>query len=225
MHISNNPSSYTTAQANSTSSATKASKSDFASMFAVAQDGQKTDEKSVTLDTSNGKIKIDIEEYFTPQQNAGPINLKDVPLLMPSKNNIEALKSYASDEFKTMMADYGIPEAPSKISYDAEGEIQFPADYPYTDKVKNALDENPALERAMRTASALTSHYVAIQERMPFIEAMNNAQSQAVIDMLIAKYSHLLNDNHDYQDIALAFSKDGDMSITADNKPYDDVLA
>jgi len=39
----------------------------------------------------------------------------------------------------------------------------------------------------------------AIQERMPFIEEMGEASSKVEIDKIIAKYSHLLHDNHSYK--------------------------
>lgn len=48
---------------------------------------------------------------------------------------------------------------------------------------------------------------------------MGRATSQAEKDKIISKYSHLLHDNHSYKSLTLIFSKDGKLSVTADDMP------
>lgn len=171
--------------------------------------------------TDKGNIAIDLDSYFSNEPaSTGFLNINELPpLLMPSAQNIKALSEHVSTRFKEMLADYNIPSAPDKITYDNAGKIQIPIDYPYANELNQALKENPGINRELSTVNALSSHYVEIQERMPFIEEMGRATSQIEKDKIISKYSHLLHDNHSYKSLALIFSKDGDLSVTADDKP------
>lgn len=180
--------------------------------------------QSAMLDTNKGNVALDLDSYYSnappAQSYFGRVSLNDFPpLLLPSAKNIQELSNHASGKFKNMLTEYNIPVAPEKITYDNQGEMQIPADYPYTNQLKQALAENPGLDRELHDLNAITSHYVMIQERMPFTEEMNHANSQAEIDRIIQKYSHLLHDNHSYKSISLMFSEDGNLSITADGKP------
>ena len=177
-------------------------------------------EQLISLDTNKGEVALDIDDYFSPKSKAGSLDLDKIPLLMPTAKNIEAISLHSSVKFKQMLADYDIPEAPEQITYDAEGKIQLPEDYPYGNELKQALEENPTLAQELQTVAALTSHYVALQKQLPFIDEMNNAESQEAANLIITKYSYLLNDNNTYPETALMFSEDGNMSITADGKPY-----
>jgi len=175
----------------------------------------------VEMVTGKGNIKIDLDSYFsnTPS-TAGFSNINDLPpLLMPSEQNINALTEHVSGRFKQLLEDYNIPSAPEKITFDNEGKMQIPIDYPYANKLNNALEENPGIGRELRTLNAISSHAAAIQEHMPFIEEMGEASSKVEIDKIIAKYSHLLHDNHSYKSMALIFSTEGDVSVTADGEP------
>ena len=171
--------------------------------------------------TDKGNINIDLDSYFsnTPS-TTGFLNANDLPpLLMPSEQNINALTEHASKRFKQLLEDYNIPSAPDKITFDNEGKIQMPIDYPYANELNDALEENTGVGRELRTLNAISSHAAEIQERMPFIEEMGKASSKAETDRIIAKYSHLLNDNHSYRSMALMFSDQGDVSVTANGKP------
>ena len=174
-----------------------------------------------TMFTDKGNIDVDLDNLFSNDPNStGFKSIGDLPpLLLPSSENIKAMSSHVSGRFKQMLAEYNIPSAPEKMTHDNQGKMHLPADYPYADELNQALEENPGIARELSTVNALTSHYVAIQERMPFIEEMGNASSQAETDKVIAKYSHLLHDNHSYKSLALMFSQDGDLSITADGEP------
>ena len=172
------------------------------------------------LNTNHGEVPLNIDDYFSSKSTSGPIDLDSIPLLLPTEQNIEALSQHSSEELRKLLNDYGIPHAPQQITFNNSGEIQFPSDYPYGNELKLALEDNPALERELHTVSALSSHYVAMQERQPFIEEMSRARTQAEIDNIIGRYNYLLNNNHGYKEIALTFSADGNMNVTADGQPY-----
>lgn len=171
--------------------------------------------------TGKWNINIDLDSYFsnTPS-TTGFLNTSDLPpLLMPSEQNINAITEHVSKRFKQLLEDYNIPSAPEKITFDNEGKMQIPIDYPYANELNNALEENTGIGRELRALNGISSHAAAIQERMPFIEAMGKASSKVETDRIIAKYSHLLHDNHSYKSMALIFSDQGDVSVTADGKP------
>ena len=141
------------------------------------------------------------------------------PLLLPSPANIQALSDYVSQEMPGFLAANGIPEAPASVSYDRYGQLQLPADYPYAEQFKVALAEAPALARSMQTAAALTSHQVEMQKSLPFHEEYTAAASSAEAAAVVAKYAWLFADNRPAAQIALQFSADGRMSLSADGKP------
>jgi len=173
------------------------------------------------LNTDKGTLDIDLDQYFSGEKPpTGFSNLKALPpLFLPSAQNIKALSTHASSRFKQMLSDYNIPAASQSMAYGTSGEMHLPANYPYAAELKQALKENPGLNRELSTINALSSHYVEILKRVPFTEEMSSANSQVAINNIIAKYSHLLNDNHSYSSLALSFSKEGTLSVIADGTP------
>jgi len=173
------------------------------------------------LNTDKGTLGIDLDQYFSGEKSPTEFsNLKELPpIFLPSAQNIKALSAHASSRFKQMLSDYNIPDAPQSMTYGTSGEMHLPANYPYATELKQALKENPGLSRELSTINALSSHYVEILKRVPFTEEMSRANSQAAVNNIIAKYSHLLNDNHSYSSLALSFSKEGDVSVMADGSP------
>lgn len=182
----------------------------------AAQTG--TASTTAAFDTSKGTQELDIDAYFTPPGSQG-VNLDNVPLLLPSQRNIDALSSHISASLPGFLAENNIPSPPASITYDSEGRMQLPADYPYAAAFEQALKNAPALDRELRTVNALTSHLVEMKKSMPFHEAYAAAGSQAEIDAVIAKYSYLFSNNRQADAIALHFSKDGALSLTANGKP------
>jgi hypothetical protein len=173
------------------------------------------------MNTDKGDITVDLDEYFSndPVSNETR-NLDELPpLLLPSAENIEAMSKHASAKFMNMLAEYNIPTPPDKITYDQQGKMHISDDYPYANELKQALKDNPGLDRELRSINAISGHYVEMQERMPFIEGMASAGSKAEVDEIIAKYSHLLSDNSNDKSIALTFSKGGALNITSDGSP------
>lgn len=168
---------------------------------------------TASFDTNQGTVDIDIEAYFQPPAG-GFTELP--PLLMPSPANIQALSNYVSQKMPAFLTANGIPAAPASVSYDRQGQIQLPADYPYAEQFKAALAKEPALERSMQSAAALTSHYVELQKVMPFHEEYAAAGSSAEAATVVAKYAWLFAENRPAAQISLQFSVTGSMSLNAD---------
>jgi len=166
------------------------------------------------LDTSQGPMTV--EDYFTPP-SGGYRTLP--PLLLPNPKTIDALSSHISATLPGFLAENNIPSPPSSITYDTEGKMQLPADYAYAAEFKQALENNPKMERELRTVNALTSHLVEMKKVAPFNEEYAAATSQAEADTVVAKYRYLFSGNHHYDTIALQFSASGELSLTADGKP------
>jgi hypothetical protein len=168
--------------------------------------------------TTKGTMDLNIESYFAPPSGQD-VSLDSVPLLLPNQKNIDALSSYISAHMPGFLADNGIPTPPASITYDTMGKIQLPADYPYAAGFTQALEDNPVMEQALRTTSALTSHMVEMNKSIPFQSEYAAATSQAEIEAVVAKYHYLFSSNRHYDAIALNFTSDGILSITHDGKP------
>jgi hypothetical protein len=176
---------------------------------------------TAVFDTDQGAKNLDIDAFFSPGGGAsGAQSLSQAlpPLLLPSKNNIDVLTNHISVTFPQFLARNNIPSAPSSITYDNQGQIQLPSDYAYASEFKQALADNPTMSRELSTVNALTSHFVEMQKSVPFQQEYA-AATQAEIDAVVARYSYLFSDNHDYDTIALQFSPSGSLSLTHDGKP------
>lgn len=187
-----------------------------------AQEASAKSSQSISLlETGNGKEAVDLDKMYANERpgTVQELDLADMSFLLPNAQNISALKDHASQRFKQLLADYDIPEAPSSISYDQRGNMQLPDDYPYATELKQALSENPGLDRELHDLNALSSHFAAMQQLVPLTQEISNAKSEQQINQIIEKYSHLLSDNAEYKSISLQFAKDGTISINADDSP------
>jgi len=199
---------------------------EFALFLKTAQSADSTEKSSASeknslittgqiyLDTDKEKISMNIDAYFTPPAN--PVDLDSIPLLSPTPENIDTLSRHASSKLKNLLDDYDIPYAPATITYDETGHIQLPKDYAYADKFKQALNDNPSLERELSAINALTSHFVAIQQSLEFSKAYMAANSDSERDAIVSKYAYLFSNNRHYASIALSVSGDGTITPTAD---------
>lgn len=174
---------------------------------------------TAVYDTDQGAMSLNIDEYFTPHANTGGGLSSLPPLLLPSQKNVDALTSHISATFPRFLKQNNIPFAPASITYDREGKVQLPPDYPYAAELKQALADNPTMARELSTVNALTSHLVEMKKSIPFQEEYAAATSQAAADAVVAKYSYLFSNNRQYATIALQFSASGSLSMTADGKP------
>ena len=175
-----------------------------------------TGASSAVFDTNRGAITLDIDAYFQPP-TGGFTELP--PLMLPSANNIKALSDHVSTRMPDFLARNGIPVAPASIGYDQSGELQLPADYPYAKAFKAALAEDPALARSMQSVAAMSSVHADLQKSLPFQEAYRAASSAAEVARVVAKYAWLFADNRPSPNIALEFSTDGKLTVSADGAP------
>ncbi|WP_374348854.1 hypothetical protein [Chitinimonas sp.] len=172
----------------------------------------------VMVDTNHGTMPMDLENYFKPN---GPVNLDELPLLLPSRKNVDALTGYISSHMPGFLARNGIPSPPASVSYDENGALQLPASYSHAEAFKQALSREPTMERTMRTAAALSSHLVGLSKLAPYYQEMEGATSQAAADAIVEKYRHLLSSGGRGEMIALNFSSDGKASISHNGKSLD----
>lgn len=200
----------------------------FAARISISQSARDrlaahSDSSSATalFETDQGAKELDIDAYFSPPANASAsAGLNSLPpLLLPNPKNIDALSRHISAALPGFLAKNNIPYPPASITYDNAGKMQLPADYPYATEFEQALKDAPALDRELHAVNALTSHLVEMRKVMPFQEEYAAAGSQAEADAVVAKYSYLFSGNRHYDTIALNFSKEGVLSLTADGKP------
>lgn len=177
---------------------------------------------TAVFDTNQGSKNINIDDYFTTggSTNEAPFVLQEFPpLLLPTKSNIETLTNHISTTFSQFFSTSDIPSAPSSITYDREGQIQLPSDYAYAPELKQALADNPKMERELKTVHALSSHFAEMRKSYPFQQEYAATKTEAEAKAVVDKYSYLFTDNRDYSTIALYFKENSSLSITADGKP------
>jgi hypothetical protein len=179
----------------------------------VAEDTDLNPSTAFAMDTNQGHQKVDLDDYLTPKQQSGLIDLKDIPLLLPTSHNIDALSKYSETKFKDLLQQYAIPSPPGSIAFDGEGKLVIPSDYPYSAELKRAFADKPGVENALRTTAALASHYSGIMEGAAFRDEMSTARNQADQDRIVQKYSYLFDDNRPASQIVLAFLEDGSMLV------------
>jgi len=194
---------------------------DFSQVMSSAESSAtiKTDSnKSSSMDTNQGHQKLNLDDYFTPHSpSQAPVNIMDIPLLLPTAHNVDTLSKYSEGKFKDLLSEYNIPSPPTSIEFDAEGKLVLPKDYPYASELKQAFDEHPEVERALSTTAALASHYAGIMEGAAFRDEMSTARSQADQERIVQKYSYLFDDNRPAAQIILAFTENGDMLVGQSN--------
>lgn len=172
---------------------------------------------TISLDTNKGTKEINLDDYLTPKapskQAVGFHNLP--PLLLPTQHNVDTLANYSEQKMRSLMQEYDIPVPPTTIEFDQEGGIVLPSDYQYASQLKQALNDNPVVSRAIRTTGAIASQYAGILEGQPFRDEMSTARTQADRDRIVDKYGYLFDDNRSPIRIVLSFLDDGSMLVGA----------
>ncbi|WP_417069712.1 hypothetical protein [Niveibacterium terrae] len=189
---------------------------DVVSISAAARDRIAADFKAggtttASLDTDRGESVLDLDAYFSSKP-ASP-NAEIPPLLMPSQKNIDALTQHINQKFPTFLSENSIPIAPSSIHYDSYGQAQFPEGYPYAAQLKQALKDNPGMERELSTVKALGEFKGLLDQSVPFQKEYSAASSQNELRAVISKYSWLLSENSPSENFALVFDRTGKMRI------------
>lgn len=170
-----------------------------------------------SMDTNQGHLKINLDNYLSPSPQSGPVNLRDIPLLLPTAHNVDTLSKYSEAKFQNLLEQYNIPEPPTNIEFDSEGKLVLPSDYPYSAELKQAFAQHPDVENALRTTAALASHYAGMMESAAFHDEMLTARNQADQDRIIQKYAHLFDDDRPAAHIVLSFLEDGSMLVGSRN--------
>lgn len=175
-------------------------------------------DSSQTYDTDQGRIALDIDAYFAPP--TGEANRSLPPLLWPSEDNIRALSSHVAQRLPAALAAYGIPSAPASVRYDSMGQPVFPDDYPYTERFRAMLADQPALARQLSTIHALSSHLAEMRKSLPFQQEYAAAKTQAQIDAVVNKYSYLFSGQRSYSVITVELAGNGaGVCVLADGQP------
>lgn len=176
------------------------------------------------LETDQGPLEIDIDAYFDPQTaptyKAIPGQTLP-PLILPSGGNLKALSDHASAKFQAALKHHNIPQAPSQITFDNQGQMQLPEEYDHAEELKSMFEQEPGLERQLRTIHALASHTVAIQHSIAFSREYQSAKSQAAINAVLAKYDFLFEKSRPEAQMALNFNAEGLFQVTADGAPLE----
>jgi hypothetical protein len=161
---------------------------------------------------------INIADATAETANGASLASALPPLLLPNRQNVSALSEQIVEKLPRFMQQNDIPALPSSITFDKEGNIELPADYAYKAQFNQVLAANPDIGIELHKVTSLTSHTIEIEQRMPFYEEYNAATSKAAADAVVAKYSYLLWDNPHSPTIALNFSANGELTLTADGK-------
>ena len=173
---------------------------------------------ATTMNTDRGWIGVDLNDYFSGMDSLSFENSELPPLLLPTQKNVAALSEHISGAMSGLLAKYHIPSAPDSISYDSHGAMELPDDYPYASEFQQMLDDNPAMEKELRTVNALASHLAGMRDALAFQDEYRAASGQAEIDAVIAKYSYLFSSQRSDSDISLEFSADGRLAVKADGE-------
>lgn len=179
----------------------------------VAGSGQ-----GVPMQTQLGEMPVDLDTYFSPgfvAANAG----KEFPILLPNQQNLQAVSDHLAQSFPRALQAHGIPQAPASISYDRDGQIQLPADYPYAEQLKAALASEPALDSQLRTLNTLTEYVGEGIKAAPFEREMAGVKTQSELEALIDKYRYLFDQNRSRAQASLSFDANGRPTPLADGKP------
>lgn len=180
---------------------------------------QQSNALQVQMDTSEGPITLDLDAYFTPPDTHKTYSNTLPPLLYPTQRNIEVLAEHITQKMPEFLSRNNISKAPASISYDLRGQIQLPDDYAEAQAFQAALDQDPVLDRQLRTVAALSSTWAALNKAIPFQQEYAAATSPAQIQAVIAKYSHLFSGQSLNNNIVLTFSPDKVLTPTENHEP------
>ena len=143
-----------------------------------------------------------------------------LPLILPTAANVKALAADVSSKMPAFLAQAGIPSAPASISYDAEGQLTLPADYPYAAQFKAALDSAPAFSHEIAALNGIASQAADLIRMAPAQAALEKATTDAEAQAILQQYG--MKEGHHSPLIALLFDANAQLSISADGEPVPD---
>ena len=170
---------------------------------------------------THGKVNLNLDDFYGAEKspnNNGVTLTKLPPLLYPTANNIKAIQAHASERFQDILKDFNIPYAPEKITFDNSGKMVIPDNYPYKNQLQEAINQTPGLEREMRDLNALSSHYAALQSLEVVHAEISNAKNDWEVGEILKKYKGVIEKASQGFNMALKFTPNGELSITADGQ-------
>lgn len=221
-------SSYSSTFSNSTSLKNTRATTDFAAYLAksaTATPAIATTSPTSTanpLKTSNQQANNHLAAYTVPQQTSSDDNSRlQTPfgeLLLPNAENVAYLQNVANQTLTTLLQKYQIPQAPSSLRYDENGNLQLPSDYPYAATFRQALQENPKSEQLLNNLNGLASHYASLQKIAPLSDALAQARDENASRQVMARYGYLLDAKNHTVDITLEMGSDHKMRVFSDGR-------
>ncbi|MBB1487758.1 hypothetical protein [Oceanospirillum sediminis] len=115
---------------------------------------------------------------------------KDSRELSFTSIGVQDLPLDAARKFYQVRLQYGIPLPPEELSFDAEGNLILPADYPYAYQMKQAFEQSPDLRRMIQEYSVQASSFAEIQSRMPFADAEQDDVARARFEQMVRMSSY-----------------------------------
>ena len=172
---------------------------------------------TLRLGTDLGDRELNMDSYFTqPTFSAN----NPLPLILPTAANVKALAADVSSKMPAFLAQAGIPSAPASISYDAEGQLTLPADYPYAAQFKAALDSAPAFSHEIAALNGIASQAADLIRMAPAQAALEKATTDAEAQAILQQYG--MKEGHHSPLITLLFDANAQLSISADGKAVPD---
>lgn len=173
------------------------------------------------LKTSNQQANNHLAAYTVPQQTSFDNSRLQTPfgeLLLPNAENVAYLQNVANQTLTTLLQKYQIPQAPSSLRYDENGNLQLPSDYPYAATFRQALQENPKSEQLLNNLNGLASHYASLQKIAPLSDALAQARDENASRQVMARYGYLLDAKNHTVDITLEMGSDHKMRVFSDGR-------
>lgn len=173
------------------------------------------------LKTSNQQANDHLAAYTVPQQTSSDNSRLQTPfgeLLLPNAENVAYLQNVANQTLTTLLQKYQIPQAPSSLRYDENGNLQLPSDYPYAATFRQALQENPKSEQLLNNLNGLASHYASLQKIAPLSDALAQARDENASRQVMARYGYLLDAKNHTVDITLEMGSDHKMRVFSDGR-------
>ncbi|KFZ38001.1 hypothetical protein HR45_05675 [Shewanella mangrovi] len=109
------------------------------------------------MDTSAGNKAVNLDQYFATDNQSSQDTYSAPVSLLPSLANVKSLSSHVAAGMSDLLQNNKITAGPSAISFDAEGNLQVPEDYPYKQQLTDALNNDPAMVKELRTLDALAN--------------------------------------------------------------------
>lgn len=139
-------------------------------------------------------------------------------LLLPNAESVAYLQQVANQQLEDLLKQNHIPQAPASLRYDETGALQLPADYPYANLFRNALEKNPEAARSLGNLNGLASQYAALKKISPLANALSQATTERESQQAMAQYGYLLNAESNHVDLLLQIGTDKKIRILADNE-------